>query len=318
MLRDAWFLTKKDAGILLKQRENLLWTFIMPVVFFYFIGAATGGSSGGAGPALPVVAISGDEGFAAKHLQRKLEDAGYDIRLGSEDPWWRRLTLESGFSNNIAAHEPVTAAFRSEAEATQQLDEMRVQRAAYAMAGDIIAIRAAGNDVTEATLAEISGAPPAIKVAVETAGRRERIPTGFEQSVPGTTVMFVLLVMLTTTGVTLVTDRRNGLLRRLASSPMPRVSVVAGKWGARMLIGLVQLAFAMTAGWLLFGVTWGGANLWAVALVLILYVGLCASLGVAFGAVARTEGQAIGFGVLGTNLLGALGGCWWPIEVTPQ
>jgi ABC-type multidrug transport system permease subunit len=33
--------------------------------------------------------------------------------------------------------------------------------------------------------------------------------------------------------------------------------------------------------------------------------------------VARTEGQAIGIGVISANLLAALGGCWWPIEVAP-
>jgi len=35
------------------------------------------------------------------------------------------------------------------------------------------------------------------------------------------------------------------------------------------------------------------------------------------GSVAKTEGQAGGLGVLTANLLAALGGCWWPIEVTP-
>ena len=35
------------------------------------------------------------------------------------------------------------------------------------------------------------------------------------------------------------------------------------------------------------------------------------------GAVAQTQGQAAGLGVLTANALAALGGCWWPIEVTP-
>ena len=36
------------------------------------------------------------------------------------------------------------------------------------------------------------------------------------------------------------------------------------------------------------------------------------------GNLARTEGQSIGLGVFAANLLAALGGCWWPIEVTPR
>jgi ABC-type multidrug transport system permease subunit len=35
------------------------------------------------------------------------------------------------------------------------------------------------------------------------------------------------------------------------------------------------------------------------------------------GSLVETEGQAIGIGVLASNSLAALGGCWWPIEVTP-
>ena len=31
----------------------------------------------------------------------------------------------------------------------------------------------------------------------------------------------------------------------------------------------------------------------------------------------RTEKQAAAIGVIAANLLGALGGCWWPIEITP-
>jgi ABC-type multidrug transport system permease subunit len=54
-----------------------------------------------------------------------------------------------------------------------------------------------------------------------------------------------------------------------------------------------------------------------VLLVLLAYAGLTASLGVLLGSLARTEGQAVAFGVLASNLLAGLGGCWWPIEVTP-
>jgi ABC-type multidrug transport system permease subunit len=54
-----------------------------------------------------------------------------------------------------------------------------------------------------------------------------------------------------------------------------------------------------------------------ILLVLLGWGGLCASLALLLGSVAETEGQAIGIGVLASNALAALGGCWWPIEVTP-
>lgn len=66
--------------------------------------------------------------------------------------------------------------------------------------------------------------------------------------------LFTLLALFTGGTVTLVVERRNGLLRRLASSPMSRGAAVVGKWGARMLVGLMQLTVAMLTGWLLFGI----------------------------------------------------------------
>ena len=44
---------------------------------------------------------------------------------------------------------------------------------------------------------------------------------------------------------------------------------------------------------------------------------LCSSLALLLGVLARTEGQVIGVGVLSANVLAALGGCWWPIEIAP-
>ena len=34
--------------------------------------------------------------------------------------------------------------------------------------------------------------------------------------------------------------------------------------------------------------------------------------------VAKTQAQASGLGVFAANGLAALGGCWWPIEITPE
>jgi ABC-type multidrug transport system permease subunit len=61
-----------------------------------------------------------------------------------------------------------------------------------------------------------------------------------------------------------------------------------------------------------------GPDLGAVLLLLLTWAGLVASLAILLGNLARTEGQAIGLGVISANVLAALGGCWWPIEITPD
>ena len=162
----------------------------------------------------------------------------------------------------------------------------------------------------------VNTTPRALTLVVKPAGERQRIPTGFTQAVPGTMVMFTLIVLLTSGSVLLVVERRDGLLRRLASTPISRTSVVWGKWGGRVALGWVQIAFAMVTGRLLFGVDWG-PHLLVVALLMATYSGLVAWLGILLATLVRTEGQAIGIGVLSSNVLAALGGCWWPIEVVP-
>src|SRR5262249_8921323 len=94
-------------------------------------------------------------------------------------------------------------------------------------------------------------------------------------------------------------------------------AVLVGKWGARWIIGLLQIAFALVAGSVLFGIRWG-ENLPMVVLVLAAYASLAACLGVLLGNFSRTQGQAAAFGAVCANLLSALGGCWWPMEFYPE
>ncbi|MBZ0269059.1 ABC transporter permease, partial [bacterium] len=170
--------------------------------------------------------------------------------------------------------------------------------------------------VGPAQFAALAALPRTLTLSVKPAGTRKEIPTGFAQAVPGTMIMFLLLVMCTSGAVLLVIERRQGLLRRLASTPIDRRAVVLGKWGGRLALGAVQVAFAMAAGTVLFDMDWG-ANLPWVILVTMIYAALMAALGLLLGSLARTEGQAVGIGVVSANVLGALGGCWWPIEIAP-
>ena len=111
-------------------------------------------------------------------------------------------------------------------------------------------------------------------------------------------------------------ERRQGLLKRLASAPLSRGEVFLGKWLGRLALGLIQIAFALVAGRVLFRMDWG-PDLPMVLLIMLGWAGFCSSFGILLGSLARTEGQAIGLGVLAGNLFAALGGCWWPVEIAP-
>jgi len=326
MFRDAFYLARRDAARLLRTREALMWTFIMPIVFFYFIGTITGNSSGPGKDEL-AVSVPPDAGFLADQLLARLEQRGYHLTR-SQDPKEflrsrRRLTIPAGFTDSVLAGKPMAIRFdRTGDDMSADYDRVRLYRAVYTTLADVIVVSGenaqASHDIqaSKEAFVKLAAEPHLLTLNVQSAGKRVAPPSGFDQSVPGTMVMFTLLVLFTTGGVSLTIERNQGILRRLASSPMSRGAVVLGKWGARMILGVIQIVFAMTAGRLLFHVHWG-PNLPMIVLVLLVYGSLAAALGMLLGNFGRTEGQVIGFGVLASNLMAGLGGCWWPIEVTP-
>jgi ABC-type Na+ efflux pump permease subunit len=315
MLRDALFITYRDLRYLLPRRETLLWTFIMPIVFFYFIGNVTGGfGSHETRDPIAVVAPK-DAGFLVDELVRRLEQRNFQI-VHAEN-FFRELRIPAGFTASVLAGKPVKLQLTRYGEGLDtQYDQTRVTRAAYTVLADLIAVSKSGTPTPEA-FTKLAEQPRLISLEVTSAGKRKDPPIGFEQAVPGTLVMFTMLIMFTSGGVSLLVERRQGILRRLASSPMSRGAVVLGKWGARVTLGFIQILFAMAAGKILFKVNWGD-HLGTIFLLLAAYASLAAVLGMLLGNLGRTDGQVIGIGVIATNVMAALGGCWWPIEITPR
>jgi ABC-type multidrug transport system permease subunit len=323
MLRQAWFLARKDVAYSLRRRETLLWTFVMPIVFFYFIGTITAGFGGSGGVQERIaVYVPADAGVLAEDLIARLERSEFQVvRVNSEQEraqYTRALTLPAGFTAAVNRDEPVKLRFSRQGEGIgASFDEFRLWRATLSQLGDVILLKMRQQELSSERLQALVEQPRSITVAVEAAGVRRRIPTGFEQAVPGTMVMFTLLVMFTSGGISLVIERNHGLLRRLASSPMSRGAIVLGKWLGKIMLGMIQISFAMATGTLLFGMNWG-PHLPALLLLMFFYGGLAAALGILLGNFSRNEGQVLGLGIVGTNLMAALGGCWWPIEITPR
>jgi ABC-type Na+ efflux pump permease subunit len=221
-------------------------------------------------------------------------------------------------SDAVVAGEDLVLSFERRGDAlAASLDRFRVSRAVYSVLADLAVLRDGGQAITAEAFGRLAASPRALTLAVSSAGRRIAPPTGFAQAIPGTMVMFTMLVLLTSGSIMLVVEREQGLLRRLASAPIRPGAIVLGKWTARMALALVQIAFAMLAGRVVFGMDWG-PNLGMVGLVLAAWAGFNASLALALGSLARSQAQMAGIGVLASMVLAALGGCWWPIEITPS
>ena len=335
-MRSSLFIASHDLRLALRQKETLLWVFLMPGLFFYFIGTVTGGmgSSGGPGEGDPLVLDVGvDAGFLAAELEQRLDAAGYELTRGAtptpeelaaagddapRGPW---LRIPDGFTATVLAaseaDDPATVTLAlARANLLGDFDQFRAGRAVYQVLADLVATSAAGEDPGAESFAALHARPRSLTVESRPAGKRRTIPSGFQQTIPGTMVMFTLIVLLTSSVLAVIVERRSGVLRRLASAPIGRGRIVLGKWGAAMALGLVQIGVAMAIGTLAFGMDWG-PDLPTVLLVLLAWAALVASLSLLLGSLLNSEGQAVAVGVLSANVLGALGGCWWPIEVAP-
>ncbi len=326
-MKNIIFIAWQDVRNQLRQGSTLLWMFLMPPIFFYFIGTVTGGFSSGlsGGQATPITIVAVSPGFLKDQI---------DLRLTDNDfaPEWveslvvtdeaaapaRTLSFDANMTDKVLAEEQVTASFETKANAlTRQFEEIRIQRALYTALADIVIADATAGPLSAVALVTLNNAPRVWQLDVSPAGERLEIPSGFEQAIPGILVMFTILVLLTSSGTMLVQERTQGLLRRLASAPISKAEVIAGKWDGRMVLAAIQISVALIIGTFLFKMNWG-PNLGMVMLVLVAWGGFCASAGLWLGTVAKTEAQAGGLGVLTANALAALGGCWWPIEVTPD
>ncbi len=329
-MRLALTIARHDLATMLRERETLMWLFFMPPLFFWFLGTVTGGGGGSDERDTIAVVVPADAGLLGERVLASLQSSQFDV-VRSPDAaavrqYQRQLVLPAAFIQRVERGERVEVEWTRTGGAGGtgaggDYDRVRVAQAVYRVLAEVaIATLASPGSAPLQLTAErfdvIDKAPRNLTVAIEPAGKRREIPSGFQQSIPGSLVMFTLTILLTGGGVPLVTERRLGLLRRLASAPMSRGELVLGKALARLLLAAVQILFGVLLGAFVFGLDWGPDRA-MLAVVLAAWGSLCAMLGVLVGNLAKNEGQAVGLGVAGSLVLAALGGCWWPIEITP-
>lgn len=326
-MRKAIFIATHDIRHHLRHPATLVWLFVMPPIFFYFIGTVTGGFSAGmgGGQATPLVIEAASPGFMQQQIDLRLQENNFkpewreSINESVDDAPDRTLTFSADLSEQIQTGEQVSATFNTAATSiSRDYEAIRINRSLYTLMADVVVGKALwGDELSAKSLAALNAEPRIWQLEIQPAGNRQEIPNGFDQAVPGILVMFTLLVLLTSGASQLTLERKQGLLRRLASTPISRTEIVAGKWGGRIALATLQIGAALVVGTLLFKMNWG-PDLAMVLVVLAAWAAFCASAGLLLGTLANSEAQAAGLGVALANVLAALGGCWWPIEITPD
>jgi len=125
---------------------------------------------------------------------------------------------------------------------------------------------------------------------------------------PGMAMLF-LMYTVSLGGRSLLTERRDGTLARLLSTPTANGQVLIGKVVGVYFIGAVQMFILIGAGFLLFQLRWGDP-MGVVVLVLAVVAG-ATGWGMLLASVARTPGQVSSIGMAMMLLFGLLGGSFF-------
>jgi len=311
-----------DLRLTARDRASFLWMLLLPLALMWMFGAM---NSGG-GPRKASLAVEDrDGGWLARALVKEL--AGERIELvevppgpavasgKKPEPPPRTLVIPQGFTANVLAGRQQKLVLAKASGAREEFSlaaEVDVVRAIVRVVG-----RLAEGGTNPGGFSTLAARPPLVSVAVSTAGGGHPVPSGFAQSVPGTLTMTVLMMTLIYGAVFLTLEKRQGMIRRQATLPLPRGTIFLGKLLGRLFIAGAQAVLLLAAGRLVFGLSWGSSP-GGLALLLGAYLLAVAALSTLLGAILETPEQASAVGWISSMLLAALGGCWWPSEVMPR
>jgi ABC-2 type transport system permease protein len=133
---------------------------------------------------------------------------------------------------------------------------------------------------------------------------------------PGYIAAFIMTNGIIGATSTISEYRRNGTVKRLAATPLPKSSWVLGNVLQQTLLAFILTAIMIGIGWLIFGVR-AYPDAYALLLIFIGAVAFC-SVGMVLGGVIRDVEAATGAGNAIAFPMMFLSGAFWPIEMMPS
>jgi ABC-2 type transport system permease protein len=312
-------LAANDLRLTVRDRASFVWMLLLPLALMWMFGAMNRG--GGPPPKATLGVEDRDGGWLARAFVHELAGERIDLvevhvpKAPKAERPPRVLILPPGFTANVLAGRQQKLVLEKGSEAGEEFSlaaEVDVVRAIVRTLG-----RLSEGAQDEKAFATLAARPSLVSLDVKTAGGGHAVPQGFAQSVPGTLAMTVLMMTLIYGAVFLTLEKRQGMIRRQATLPLPRGSIFLGKLAGRFLLAGVQALLLLAAGRWIFGISWGSSP-GGLALLLGAYLLAVAAIATFLGAVLSTPEQASAVGWIASMVLAGLGGCWWPAEVMPR
>jgi len=339
----------------IRDRSELVSMIVLPVALTWVFGLAFG-SGGVIGDTQVLWVEGGDSSVYALQIREVMDDqATIEITDASAVDAQEKIEADEvslvvfipeGFGEALEGGEQATI------EVTRNLDSGRATSAMEALQG--VVTRVSTNVQAASWVAEYEGATPRVDgdivwypetdlgltfaqaydiadsfwepappVAVsavtvtraEVRGDAVQAEGNVQYSV-GFTVMFVMFMAFGSAGG-ILEEREQGTLRRLLVVPASKPVILGGKVAGVIASSTLEAVILVGLGAVAFAVPWGN-NLPALLILLAAYVLASSGLAVFVTAIVRSRGQLSATGPALTTALAMLGGCYWPIEITPD
>ena len=313
-----------------RDRTNLFFVFLLPLILIIAMGAAFGGAG-----TSRLGLVSVDAGLLGDELVNLIEAGEVDVDVrerstleelqsGVEDGQFEfGLLIPPGYDEALRGGKDVELTLVARPEGLFAALGQGIEAAAAEQSAQIRAARITVEHADidfEAALEQVHAAQGALEgISVETTTLGEAtfpsIGNPFALGAQSQTVLFMFLTSMTAAAQLIVT-RQLGVSRRMLATPTPLRSILIGELLGRFGIAMMQGLFIVIVSSLLFGVTWGSLPGASVVIVSFALIGTGAAMVV--GVFARNPDQAGAIGMVAGMLLAALGGAMVPGELFPE
>ena len=340
LLAIAW----TDVRIELSDRSSIAFLVILPLLFTWLVGSVLGGADTAGDSRFALAIVNEDGGDRSHALISMLESSGTVNPLVTSaeeaDRVFREsgvsvLTIPSGFEGGLLSGEGSSLALK---RAANDPGVLAVEQAVQDAAGQLSrALSVARVSMAEAEryrpFADEAARQTYFEQSYTMAGNLLKTPpvtlevvSGPDTSVQSANIVqqssagqLVTWVLITLAGVSevLVNEKLWGTLRRLVVAPVSKAVILGGKIIGRLGIGLTQTAVMIGFGMLVLGVEWGRSPL-ALVVMVVAFSLASVAFGVMLSTFTTSRNQAGWLAIFFGMVMAALGGAWWPLEITPQ
>jgi ABC-2 type transport system permease protein len=354
-LKNVWFIAMKDLKLFFRDRFAFLFATLFPFLFatmFYFLMGGVGAQDSRL--VLHLATLEAPGGLSYQILESLEKPAGTELAPGQPEIVWDRdydQAYRAVTDNKLAGFiafpadftQVVTTGGSTTLDVVVNAQSTNTLAALNGLAGEIAARVSLDKVAADATVdvlvqqALAAGKTPdaaqiqqavtgfyanqadaatsPIAIDVQKVGEVEaENPSNWV--IPGYLVMFVFFTAALGAEA-IVRERKNQTLERLLAGSVRREAILGGIFSGIAIKGLIQIGVFWIVGSLVFKIDMGLSPA-AVIILSVLMVLMSSAFAVMLATLGRSERGTGAIAVVSSLALAPLGGCWWPLFITPR